>query len=319
MCYSALFEQDFKKYVRKYGALVDYAGFEKMMLQRLIDSGIRIPRAMEANFLAPKTPVEKRIKQAIDEFRARLGKEYEEGMFSQRTRLNDAERALKVRETKKALNDKRVATNKVSWFREKLADLKRTELESSDSRIFPFWYAPVMVMEDGNYVLKPMRYHCRPQGKPEFYDKKFDGLYNARRDSLERFWKELFGTHHALAIVTSFYENVALHDFERRPLRTGEKPRNVVLHFNPTPKVEMQLACLWSHWSAPGKEDLLSFAAITDEPPPEIAAAGHDRCVIPLKQENLAAWINPADKSKAELQAILDDRERPYYEHRLAA
>jgi len=83
--------------------------------------------------------------------------------------------------------------------------------------------------------------------------------------------------------------------------------------------VEMQLACLWSHWSAPGKEDLLSFAAITDDPPPEIAAAGHDRCVIPLKQENLAAWMKPAGKSKGELQAILDDRELPYYEHQLAA
>jgi putative SOS response-associated peptidase YedK len=56
---------------------------------------------------------------------------------------------------------------------------------------------------------------------------------------------------------------------------------------------------------------------ITDEPPPEIAAAGHDRCIIPIKPKHIDAWLNPS--SMAESFAILDDRERPYYEHRLAA
>jgi len=56
-----------------------------------------------------------------------------------------------------------------------------------------------------------------------------------------------------------------------------------------------------------------------DEPPPEIAAAGHDRCPIPLKLENIDAWLRP-DKGNLDAQyAILDDRARPYYEHRLAA
>jgi putative SOS response-associated peptidase YedK len=81
----------------------------------------------------------------------------------------------------------------------------------------------------------------------------------------------------------------------------------------------MLVACLWDRWQAPGQSDLLSFTAITDEPPPEVAVTGHDRCVIPLKREHLAAWLNPAGRDKAELYAILDDRERPYYEHRMAA
>ncbi len=41
----------------------------------------------------------------------------------------------------------------------------------------------------------------------------------------------------------------------------------------------MPLACLWDRWSKEGEPDLYSFAAITDEPPPEVAAAGHDRCL----------------------------------------
>ena len=81
----------------------------------------------------------------------------------------------------------------------------------------------------------------------------------------------------------------------------------------------MLVACLWSAWRGPGEADLLSFAAITDEPPTEIAAAGHDRCIIPIKPEHLDAWLNPDRSDLDALQRILDDRERPYYEHRLAA
>jgi putative SOS response-associated peptidase YedK len=64
---------------------------------------------------------------------------------------------------------------------------------------------------------------------------------------------------------------------------------------------------------------LLSFAAITDEPPTEVAAAGHDRCIIPIKPENVDAWLAPSGRERSSLQAVLEDRERPYYEHRLAA
>lgn len=81
----------------------------------------------------------------------------------------------------------------------------------------------------------------------------------------------------------------------------------------------MLVACLWSRWSAPGEPDLLSFAAITDEPPAEVAAAGHDRCIVPIKEENMDAWLRPQPRAFAAMQAILDERARPYFEHRLAA
>jgi putative SOS response-associated peptidase YedK len=80
----------------------------------------------------------------------------------------------------------------------------------------------------------------------------------------------------------------------------------------------MYVACLWSHWTE-GEESLDSFAAITDEPPPEVAAAGHDRCIIPIKEENIDAWLNPDLKNLDVMQAILEDRARPYYEYRMAA
>jgi putative SOS response-associated peptidase YedK len=77
----------------------------------------------------------------------------------------------------------------------------------------------------------------------------------------------------------------------------------------------MLVACLYARLD----DELLSFAAITDEPPAEVAAAGHDRCVVSIKEENVEAWLTPEGRSVKELQAILDDVERPYYEHEVLA
>jgi putative SOS response-associated peptidase YedK len=108
-------------------------------------------------------------------------------------------------------------------------------------------------------------------------------------------------------VVSRFFENVQ---------RDGN---NVVLEFNPRTGEEMLVACLWSRWTAPGDPELLSSAAITDDPPPEVAAAGHDRCIVPIKPRHVDAWLNPNPKDLQVLYAILEDRERPYYEHRLTA
>jgi putative SOS response-associated peptidase YedK len=319
MCYSAMVQHDLKALGRQFTARMDQAQFETLFQRRATDDTINIPKALEANFYHPKTPAEKRINDAIAVYHARMTTEWEAALFAQKQRLTTAERALKVKETKKAQEDQRIATNKINWYKKKIADLKRTDLKAADSRIFPFTYAPVIIMENNKYVIRPMRYHCRPQGKPAWYDKKYDGLYNARRDNLEGFWKNLFGHHHACIVISSFYENVALSDFEKRALKPGEKDKNVVLHFNPQPATEMILACLWDHWHELSQPDLDSFTAITDEPPPEVAATGHNRCVIPLKQNNLPTWLNPDGYDKAELYRVLEDRERPYYAHELAA
>ena len=81
----------------------------------------------------------------------------------------------------------------------------------------------------------------------------------------------------------------------------------------------MLIACLWSRWTSPGEPDLLSFAAITSDPPPEIAAAGHDRCIVYIKPENVDSWLQPTGADTADMLAILDEPAHDYYEHRLAA
>ncbi|HET9206815.1 MAG TPA: SOS response-associated peptidase family protein [Burkholderiaceae bacterium] len=319
MCYSAQILADYRKYVRHHGATVDLREFVDLFWRRLTDASIKIPKAMEAPFADAQGGDEAQIQAHVETFHRQEAARLEQELFKQRKRLADAERMLQGRATKAATESRRIATAKVEWALGKLGDLRRNELIDDDSRIFPAHYAPVMVWENGRRVIKPMRYQCRLPGKPAFHDAQFPGTYNARRDNLEGYWRGLFGHSHGVVVLDAFFENVSRHNVEGRALAAGEQPENVVLEFRPRPPRPMLVACLWSRWTARGAHDLLSFAAITDEPPPEIAAAGHDRCIIPIRPENVDAWLQPDRSDLARQQAILDDREQPYYEHRLAA
>jgi putative SOS response-associated peptidase YedK len=317
MCYSAQVIQMARKLHRQLGIRLDYNEVERLFFRRLDDPSISISRGFEANFDDPTSDQERRIKGAIDDHRARVASKLEKDLFTQKTRLVNAQRTLQERETKKAREDVRIASSKIETLSTKLSRLRSSEPDEEDNRIFPFVYAGVIVKQDGQNLLTPMRYHCRPAGKPKFIDRQFPGLYNARRDNLEKFWSDQFGSHHAILVVESFYENVRRHTMEHRELLSGEKEQNVVLQFKPEPAQTMYVACLWSHWSDPQEPDLRGFAAITDEPPADVAAAGHDRCIINLKPEHVDAWLTPAGRSSQELQEILSDRAVPVFQHEI--
>lgn len=318
MCYSAKVWQAYQDYVRRFGAVIGIREFAQLYADREKGAKVKTTKAMDDAFLRAGTSETRGIAQAIEAWNAEQTAEFERLLFHQRKRLADAERTLRTKSTKKALDDQRIASNRIEWAKAKLADLHRTVPEERDSRIFPGMYAPVMVIEQGRRVIKPMRYQCRLAGKPAFYDTKYPGTYNARRDNLEGFWKGQFGHTHGVIVCDAFYENVSRHKVEGRALIDGEAEENLVLEFKPQPRQDMLIACLYSHWQGDG-EELWSFAAITDEPPPEVAAAGHDRCIIPIREEHLDAWLNPDPNKLAAMYAILDDRQRPFYEHRMAA
>lgn len=320
MCYSAMVWADYRKYTKAYGADIDIHEFARLAERVLREGRIPMPKGMMDAFAQASTPAELEVKALLDQHAAQEATKLQEDLFAQRKRLADAERVLAgPKPTKKAGEDQRIATNKIDQALAKLEDLRRVEPKERDSRIFPHWYAPVMIWENGRRVVKAMRYLCRPAGKPSFYDEKYPGLYNARRDNLEGFWKRQFGVTHGLVVASAFFENVKRHRMEGRELGEGERPENVVLRFDPADGMLMLVACLWSRWVGADGEELLSFAAITDDPPPEVSAAGHDRCVVPIKSSAIDAWLNPDRADLAVQYAILDDRERPYYEHRMAA
>ena len=308
MCYSAQIQAAYLKYLRETGAEMDIDQFVEIFGARVSDSSIRIPRAVERWFDEPKTDSERQIKGFIDQYRAAEITKLEKELFAQRKRLADAERTLASKATKAAAESKRIAGNKIEQAMTRLERLKATKPHVAEARIFPMHYAPIVMQEGDRRLMRLGRYHCRKPGEAEFIDRKLPGLYNARRDSLGKYWQGLFGVSHAVMMVESFFENVD---------RDG---RNQVLHFVPKPANTMLIACLVAKWQdTKGGRPLLSFAAITDEPPAEVAAAGHDRMIINLKPEHLDAWLTPEGRSPEELQSILSDRQTPYYEHEVMA
>lgn len=319
MCYSAMVWADYRSYTRAFGAVISIEEFSRLFKARLDGAKITVPKATADSFSEPANAAEREIQSLVVAYNEMEAARLEKEVFRQRARLADAERQLSVKETKRAFEDRRIATAKIDQSLGRLRDLKRTEARDRDGRIYPGTYVPVMVEEHGRLVVKPMRYQCRPAGRPAIYDRKYPGTYNARRDNLEGYWRDQFGKSHGIMVATSFFENVSRHRLEHRELASDEQPENVVLKFDPNDGGPMIVACLYSHWTGgAGEHDLWSFAAITDAPPPEIAAAGHDRCIIPIKRKNLGTWLRP-EASLASSYAILDDRERPGYQFEVAA
>jgi putative SOS response-associated peptidase YedK len=312
MCYSAQIRAEYKKFVRAMGARLSLKQYIEIYWHRRNDKRVKIPKAIDFDFLDPQSDEEREIHALIEAFNRSQVEDSERELFKQKTTLTEAERKLAVSHTKAAEENRRIATDKIAALRAKIEDIHRTTPKPRDGRFFPLGYAPVLISENGELVVKLMRYQCRLEGKPANYDVRFPGTYNARRDNLDKFWKRQFGRTHGIFIAEAFYENVS-------HTKADGSTYNQVLEFRPNTQREMLVACLWSRWTAPGEPDLLSFAAITDEPPPEVSAAGHDRCIVPIKAEPVHAWLNPDPPRLNRVSEILDDRERPYYEHQLAA
>lgn len=307
MCYSAMVYAEIGKLERKLGIKIDPDWYVKeFWIKKGKDPYKRpkMPRALELAALAnAPPPIQAAVREADQAEIDRLTQE----LFKQRKRVADAERALQAKETKKSREDVRIGTNKVEAAMRRLDELKKPESASGLGRIYPGYYALVLVRESERYVVRPMRYQCRMPGWTEAVERKYPGTYNARRDKLESSWGKVFGHTHGVVLASAFYEHVD---------RDGQ---DQVLEFKPSDGRDMIAACLWTRTTERDGTPLYSFAAVTDEPPEEVAAAGHDRCIIPIKRENLDAWLTPDPADLAALYAVLDDRERPYYEHRQAA
>ena len=297
MCYSAMVLADLRKLERRFDASIDVAAYDALVEMRMQEGRVRIPKAMDDALVALDGPAAAKVRA----WRDRLANDLMRQIGEQEARLQNARAKLAVRETKAALNGVRIATNKIAQFTGRLVDLDRTEPMPRDTRVWPGDYCSVALV-DGERLLRPMRYQCRMPGWTAEIEKQFAGTYNARRDKLETSWKRLFGRQHAVMVVERFYESVD---------RDGKA---VELEFVPRTQEPLLVPCLWAYDE---RDRLYSFAAITDDPEPEVAAAGHDRTIIDMKPEYVDAWLNPGG-DLGKMQAIFDDRRHPYYEHRQA-
>jgi len=149
-------------------------------------------------------------------------------------------------------------------------------------RLYPGYFGPIVFTEENALQLAPMRYRLRPAGSPEEVPSKYN-MFNARLDALEvrPSWQRLLGRKQGIVVLERFFEWV-----EDR--NTGRKK---VISFFSEKNPEIYVPVLWDDWSD-GQTKLKSFALITDEPPPEVLSAGHDRCPIVLTLEGAKLWLS---------------------------
>lgn len=329
MCYSAMIQADYDKFCRQVGAIMSLEDFAANVWDgpnrdRKRKQRRKMPRAVENWFLGPQSdPLAADIGQAILEARQADMEVWRADLVKQRERLAANEAKMATKPTATAAKEVRIAGNQITKLEGWLEDAQSTQLSPKDYRFYPhYWWVPVMVMEHGRLVVKPMRYQLRKAGKkPEddYIRGSPSGTYCNRRDQLTLAWRKQFGRTHGVVLIDSFLENVKRHDMEHRELQPGEEPENVVLEFSSASRKPLLIACLWDHWEGPGEAPFDSFGFITDEPPPEIAAAGHDRVPIWLEQANLLEWLTPEGRSDQQLQSLLDQRPETVFDHQVLA
>jgi putative SOS response-associated peptidase YedK len=171
-------------------------------------------------------------------------------------------------------------------------------------RIYPGYWANIVIAEKGNRLIKPMRYRVRPEHSAEEIPSKYN-VFNCRLDAIEKrkTWKSIFMKNHGLFPFKKFYEWVDINN------------KKTLIHFDPKEREIMWAPAIFDTWESPnGEIHFESFAIITDDPPQEVLAAGHDRCPIFLKEENIDAWLNPQDHKKDEILKLLKQKEKVYFE-----
>ena len=316
MCYSAQIRADYAKLVRHYGATMSLDEFALLYTADPGKKRPKTPKAMDDGFRGARTDAGREIVAMIQQWHALEQTELESELQRQQQRRVRAQAALASHPTQKARNELRIAGNRIERAHARLDDLQRSQQLPRDSRIFPGTYAPLMISRDGQRTLVPMRYQCRLPDKTPRNDVLYPGTYNARRDSLEGYWSGAFGHRHGVMVVQSFYEHVPRANLSLT--RVADDREDAVLQFIPAPPRDLLIACLWAEWDGP-EGRLLSFAAITDAPPPDVAAAGHDRGIVPIREAHLDAWLNPDPSDLATQYRLLDDREDIRYVWGVAA
>jgi putative SOS response-associated peptidase YedK len=324
MCYSAQIWADFRKYER-FGGQLNIKEFTKLAgwTKKRGNWAKVVPKAMRRAMTDATSGVldlgtiemaREADAEAIALIAAEIG--------VQEARLVEANAKLaSAKPTKKAENDRRVATNKIDAGKKKLDDMASPAPADGIDRIWPGYFAPVMIRDPvtGDRSVVPMRYRCRLPGWTEANEIEKPGTYIARRDKLSTVWRKVFGHQHGIMVVDRFYESVYLHNLQGRQLVPGEREQSVEILFTPATRENLFVACLWTYVEAVGDDPgFYTFAAITDDPPLEVVEAGHDRCPIPIHEDDIDAWLDPNPNDLPSLFTILDRRVRPFYEHQLA-
>lgn len=312
MCYSSKLRQEFFALRRKYGADISWNDFLHLVQMREqgadldVHFDLKIPDELIAGLVAQGGSAAKEIELYQRRWKVRESKMLEGALKIAGAELLVASEKLKAKPTKTAQKAVETKTRKVEKAKQTLENAGKSPGETY--RIYPYYFAPIIVDDTGKRSIVPARYRILPRTGvevPNAYN-----VFNSRRDSLRtaKNWLPLFGRQHALFPFVNFYEWVE---------REG---KSVEIEFNPDGYPEgMHAACLYEIYNHPILGPIRSFSMVTDEPPEEVCAAGHDRCPVFLQHDQVDRWLKPKGQTLQQLDELLDHKERPYYSHAIAA
>jgi len=102
-----------------------------------------------------------------------------------------------------------------------------------------------------------------------------------------------------------------------RPTKTEEKEalqRNIIIEFRAESSQNFMVPVIFNQDPA-GRSPYKGFALVTDTPPPEVRAAGHDRCPVILSKEAMTHWLEPGGLSFQQLDEILGQKLSFVFQH----
>lgn len=302
MCYSSLLEKAYEEYVKMFGAPYDLPAFRLLYRQRELDLLLKIPAELDDILIAIDPINAGAIRESARQWRSNCTAEI--------ARLDTVISELQVSLPKKATAEMKKPLNAAKSRKKRLETvLKAQPAEGPSYRIYPKYFAPVIIATDQGRSTVPMRYRILPATGVEVPDDY--NVFNAKRESLTsaKTWKPLFGKKHAIFPFLKFYEWV-----EPPPTR-----KKTEVEFSPNGIPRMWAASLYEEYQSPTLGLIRSFAMVTDDPPREIEATGHDRVPIFIDEDLIDDWLHPQGKTLESLDALLGHKHRAYFNNSLAA
>ncbi len=300
-----MIESSVRELSLRYQARVDLSAFEGLYEEQETTGKLKLLKGLES-FVESEHPDRRAgVRERLENLRVRHKSSLLADLASQEERLARASAKLAEKETKSLLNEARIAKNKVLQIRERIVELEQRAPEAE--RIFPGVFAPLIVAHEGERWIRPFRYQLRPSGEVEAFDRKFNGTYNVRRDRLHevRWWKGLYGKNHGLLVMRRFYEHVEAPDGS-----------SMILEFREELEKDLLIPCLFDR-NEEGRYPLDSFGLITDDPNPEVLAAGHDRTPLVIHPESIDEWLDTRGSVRTDrYDRVLSRRYSTRFSHR---
>jgi hypothetical protein len=199
MCYSSLVEKAYDEYVKMFRAPFEMTAFHLLYRQRELDLLLKIPTELDEVLVAIDPMNAAIIRDSVRRWR--------NAGSAEMAKLDIEILVLEAALPKKATAEMKGPLKTAKSRRKRIETALNSQPATGDSyRIYPKYFAPVVIEEHGHRKTVPMRYRILPSNGFEIPD--VYTVYNARRDSLSsaRNWKPLFGKKHAVFPFRKFFE-----------------------------------------------------------------------------------------------------------------